>query len=60
MEKGINNLDKEISENQEKIKKLKNEIGELEKNMVSIKPIVNEINTLLKGYGFTKFWFGMH
>ncbi|GAA8304777.1 hypothetical protein HpNP133_14520 [Helicobacter pylori] len=55
MEKGINNLDKEISENQEKIKKLKNEIGELEKNMVSIKPIVNEINTLLKGYGFTNF-----
>ncbi|WP_198513335.1 ATP-binding protein [Helicobacter pylori] len=55
LEKGINNLDKEISENQEKIKKLKNEIGELEKNMVSIKPIVNEINTLLKGYGFTNF-----
>ncbi|GAA7219821.1 hypothetical protein HpBGD77_10130 [Helicobacter pylori] len=55
LEKEINNLDKEISENQEKIKKLKNEIGELEKNMVSIKPIVNEINTLLKGYGFTNF-----
>lgn len=55
LEKGINNLDKEISENQEKIKKLKNEIGELEKNMVSIKPIVNEINTLLRGYGFTNF-----
>ncbi|GAA9067985.1 AAA family ATPase [Helicobacter pylori] len=55
LEKGINNLDKEISENQEKIKKLENEIRELEKNMVSIKPIVNEINTLLKGYGFTNF-----
>ncbi|GAA8122222.1 AAA family ATPase [Helicobacter pylori] len=55
LEKGINNLDKEISENQEKIKKLKNEIRELEKNMVSIKPIVNKINTLLKGYGFTNF-----
>lgn len=55
LEKGINNLDKEISKNQEKIKKLENEIRELEKNMVSIKPIVNEINTLLKGYGFTNF-----
>ncbi|PUD42427.1 AAA family ATPase [Helicobacter pylori] len=55
LEKGINNLEKEISENQEKIKKLENEIKELEKNMVSIKPIVNEINTLLKGYGFTNF-----
>ncbi|EMJ44519.1 ATP-binding protein [Helicobacter pylori] len=55
LKKGINNLEKEISENQEKIKKLENEIKELEKNMVSIKPIVNEINTLLKGYGFTNF-----
>ncbi|WP_120934124.1 ATP-binding protein [Helicobacter pylori] len=55
LEKGINNLKKAISENQEKIKKLENEIRELEKNMVSIKPIVNEINTLLKGYGFTNF-----
>ncbi|MGL2577205.1 ATP-binding protein [Helicobacter pylori] len=55
LKKGINNLEKEISENQEKIKKLENEIKELEKNMVSIKPIVNEINALLKGYGFTNF-----
>ncbi|GAA6832691.1 hypothetical protein HpBTM70_04090 [Helicobacter pylori] len=55
MEKGISNLNKEISENQEKIEKLENEIRELEKNMVSIKPIVNEINALLKGYGFTNF-----
>ncbi|GAA8293673.1 AAA family ATPase [Helicobacter pylori] len=55
LEKGINNLNKEISENQEKIEKLENEIRELEKNMVSIKPIVNEINALLKGYGFTNF-----
>ncbi len=55
LEKGISNLNKEISENQEKIEKLENEIRELEKNMVSIKPIVNEINTLLKGYGFTNF-----
>ncbi|ADN80261.1 trans-Golgi membrane protein p230-like protein [Helicobacter pylori 908] len=55
LEKGINNLEKEISENQEKVKKLENEIKELEKNMVSIKPIVNEINTLLKWYGFTNF-----
>ncbi|MDU9793598.1 AAA family ATPase [Helicobacter pylori] len=55
LEKGINNLKKEISENREKIKRLDNEIRELEKNMVSIKPIVNEINTLLKGYGFTNF-----
>ncbi len=55
LEKGINNLKKEISENQEKIERLENEIRELEKNMVSIKPIVNEINTLLKGYGFTNF-----
>ncbi|GAA8878374.1 AAA family ATPase [Helicobacter pylori] len=55
LEKGIDNLEKEISENQEKIEKLENEIRELEKNMVSIKPIVNEINTLLKGYGFTNF-----
>ncbi len=31
LKKGINNLDKEISENQEKIKKLENEIRELEK-----------------------------
>ncbi|GAA7751477.1 AAA family ATPase [Helicobacter pylori] len=55
LKKGIDNLDKEIRENQEKIKKLENEIRELEKNMVSIKPIVNEINTLLEGYGFTNF-----
>ncbi|GAA8460333.1 hypothetical protein HpBT240_15260 [Helicobacter pylori] len=55
LEKGINNLKKEISENQEKIERLENEIRELEKNMVSIKPIVNEINALLKGYGFTNF-----
>ncbi|GAA8868861.1 AAA family ATPase [Helicobacter pylori] len=55
LEKGISNLNKEISENQEKIEKLENEIRELEKNMVSIKPIVNEINALLKGYGFTNF-----
>ena len=55
LEKGISNLNEEIRENQEKIKKLENEIRELEKNMVSIKPIVNEINTLLKGYGFTNF-----
>ncbi len=55
LKKGINNLKKEISENQEKIERLENEIRELEKNMVSIKPIVNEINTLLKGYGFTNF-----
>ncbi|PUD62736.1 AAA family ATPase, partial [Helicobacter pylori] len=55
LEKGINNLEKEISENQEKVKKLENEIKELEKNMVSIKPIVNEINTLLERYGFTNF-----
>ncbi|GAA8903589.1 AAA family ATPase [Helicobacter pylori] len=55
LEKGINNLEKQISENQEKIKKLENEIRELEKNMVSIKPIVNKINALLKGYGFTNF-----
>ncbi|GAA6806282.1 AAA family ATPase [Helicobacter pylori] len=55
LEKGISNLNKEISENQGKIKKLENEIRELEKTMVSIKPIVNEINTLLKGYGFTNF-----
>ncbi len=55
LEKGINNLKKEISENQEKIERLENEIRELEKTMVSIKPIVNEINTLLKGYGFTNF-----
>ncbi|GAA7714540.1 hypothetical protein JP0159_11190 [Helicobacter pylori] len=55
MEKGISNLNKEISENQEKIEKLENEIRELEKTMVSIKPIVNEINALLKGYGFTNF-----
>ncbi len=55
LEKGISNLNKEISENQEKIEKLENEIRELEKNMVSIKPIVNKINALLKGYGFTNF-----
>ncbi|GAA8540661.1 AAA family ATPase [Helicobacter pylori] len=55
LEKGINNLKKEISENQEKIERLENEIRELEKTMVSIKPIVNEINALLKGYGFTNF-----
>lgn len=55
LKKGIDNLDKEIRENQEKIERLENEIRELEKNMVSIKPIVNEINTLLKGYGFTNF-----
>ncbi|GAA8768064.1 hypothetical protein oki672_13660 [Helicobacter pylori] len=55
LEKGISNLNKEISENQEKIEKLENEIRELEKNMVSIKPIVNEINALLKGYGFANF-----
>ncbi|GAA9991851.1 AAA family ATPase [Helicobacter pylori] len=55
LEKGISNLNKEISENQEKIEKLENEIRELEKNMVGIKPIVNEINALLKGYGFTNF-----
>ncbi|WP_187835126.1 ATP-binding protein [Helicobacter pylori] len=55
LEKGISNLNEEIRENQEKVKKLENEIKELEKNMVSIKPIVNEINTLLKGYGFTNF-----
>ncbi|GHP56534.1 hypothetical protein VN1192_13540 [Helicobacter pylori] len=55
LEKGISNLNKEISENQEKIEKLENEIRELEKNMVSIKPIVNEINALLKGYGFMNF-----
>lgn len=55
LKKGIGNLDKEIRENREKIKRLDNEIRELEKNMVSIKPIVNEINTLLKGYGFTNF-----
>ncbi len=55
LEKGISNLNKEISENQEKIEKLENEIRELEKNMVSIKPIVDEINALLKGYGFTNF-----
>ncbi|MGL2622646.1 ATP-binding protein [Helicobacter pylori] len=55
LEKGISNLNEEIRENQEKIKKLENEIRELEKNMVSIKPIVNEINTLLKGYGFANF-----
>ncbi len=55
LKKGIGNLDKEIRENREKIKRLDNEIKELEKNMVSIKPIVNEINTLLKGYGFTNF-----
>ncbi|GAA9932787.1 AAA family ATPase [Helicobacter pylori] len=55
LEKGISNLNKEISENQEKIERLENEIRELEKNMVSIKPIVNEINALLKGYGFTNF-----
>ncbi len=55
LEEEISNLNKEISENQEKIEKLENEIRELEKNMVSIKPIVNEINALLKGYGFTNF-----
>ncbi|GAA8134194.1 AAA family ATPase [Helicobacter pylori] len=55
LEKGISNLNEEIRENQEKIKKLENEIRELEKNMMSIKPIVNEINALLKGYGFTNF-----
>lgn len=55
LEKGINNLKKEISENQKRLERLENEIRELEKNMVSIKPIVNEINTLLKGYGFTNF-----
>ncbi len=55
LEKGINNLEKQIRENQEKIEKLENEIRELEKNMVSVKPIVNEINALLKGYGFTNF-----
>ncbi|ANH47187.1 ATP-binding protein [Helicobacter pylori] len=55
LENGIINLGKEISENQEKIEKLKDEIRELEKNKVSIKPVVNEINTLLKGYGFTNF-----
>ncbi len=55
LKKGIENLEKEIRENREKIKRLGNEIRELEKNMVSIKPIVNEINTLLKEYGFTNF-----
>ncbi len=55
LEKGISNLNKEISENQEKIEKLENKIRELEKNMVSINPIVNEINALLKGCGFTNF-----
>ncbi|MFP6301267.1 ATP-binding protein [Helicobacter pylori] len=55
LEKGINNLKKEISENQKRLERLENEIRELEKNMVSIKPIVNEINTLLKVYGFTNF-----
>ncbi len=57
LKKGIENLEKEIRENREKIKRLGNEIRELEKNMVSIKPIVNEINTLLKEYGFTNFGF---
>ncbi len=55
LEKGINNLEKEISENQEKIKNFENEISELEKTMVSIKPIANKTNALLKGYGFTNF-----
>ncbi len=55
MERGINNLEKEISENQKDIESLKNEVEELEKSTASIKPIVKEINTLLERYGFTNF-----
>ena len=55
LEKGIENLEKQLKEKQNEYKNLDTEIKELSKNVTSIQPTINEINRLLKSYGFLNF-----
>jgi wobble nucleotide-excising tRNase len=55
LEKGIENLEKQLQEKQNDYKKLDTEIKDLTKNVTSIQPTINEINRLLKSYGFLNF-----
>ena len=55
LQKGIDNIEKKVTELRDKYKKLDKEIKELTKNVTSIQPSVDEINQTLKSFGFQNF-----
>lgn len=55
LQKGIDNITKNVTELRDEWKKLDKEIKELTKNVTSIQPSVDEINQTLKSFGFQNF-----
>jgi len=55
LQKGIDNIEKKVTELRDAYKKLDKEIKELTKNVTSIQPSVDEINQTLKSFGFQNF-----
>ncbi len=60
LEKGINAIQKQISEKEEEIRKLKREIRETESRLTSVRPTVTAINEILKGFGFNGFMLAVN
>ncbi|HZJ37156.1 MAG TPA: AAA family ATPase, partial [Gillisia sp.] len=55
LQKGIDNIEKKVTELRDAYKKLDKEIKDLTKNVTSIQPSVDEINQTLKSFGFQNF-----
>lgn len=55
LDAAITSLSKQQSDQNKKIKELKQTLVELGKNMTSIEPTINEINKMLLGFGFSNF-----
>lgn len=55
LQKGINNLEKEVFDIWKNINILDTEIKTLNKNVTSVQPAIDEINNMLKNYWFLNF-----
>ncbi|MDX9805201.1 MAG: AAA family ATPase [bacterium] len=54
-QKGIDELERKITEKENERQSIENEIIELNKNITSIQPTVDEINRMLKSFDFNNF-----